>query len=381
MKVGTLAFPLSLLRRDAFSTPRARWDAAISIGQMMAGRWLTTRHPDEAEEHLSACMEKHPQTPARTWKNLSRDERAYAVGFRATGWFFTDGVFHIATLNELLRAHAIKGQPLIILPTDKLTDWRNKSGDEQLRHAVCAVRSIVGAKPFARVTTTMIAARMIGFPSPSKATGDLPSRKTVRTLLDRMAGEVARVYVGGKFTWMSTRLTLDELKAAVITRKAKRCNSCNLTESGAAIIENPNGDTGAAIIDAGRNNNEGPQEGHDGAAKGPQGGRNNLDSETWIPKSGFSDLDSSIAARADSTEEKGEGDSDGITLRAPTADEARTFAESLFKEAGPLGAEWFDLHGDDPSWAAKDWKLALTKFVFNRRQDERRINRLATVTA
>ncbi len=220
----------------------------------------------------------------------------------------------------------------------------------------------------------------MGYPSPSKCTAEMPARKPIRTLLDKMGGEVSRVYAGGKFTWMSTRLSVEELKVAIADRRAKKHpNSCNLTHpqttKGHNNREEAANGTGAAIIDRGHNNNDGPQAGHDGAAEGPLRGHNNLASQVWLPKSGSSNLDretvaslpSPFAALRDSLEGRTPAETPAPppspTYKPPNSESASAFAGSLFRGADHHGAEWFDLHGDDPRWTADDWRNDCARFV------------------
>lgn len=210
-----LVFPLSVLR-----VTDGTWDVALTIGQVLLGRHLSNERETLAEDTFAAFAERHDQTPEHVWEKLSPTDRFYAIGMGATGWFFSSGLF--CPLSSKYEQHLTPNQPTILLPIAKLQEWREKKGDENLRRAICAVRSIIGSKEFARVSVPMVAARMLGFVKPSVATSNLPSRQQVRTLLDKMGSEVSRVYAGGKFTWMSTKLDTSELLPAVIGYKRKK---------------------------------------------------------------------------------------------------------------------------------------------------------------
>lgn len=376
-KVGTFAFPLSVLRPDAFPDAKSRWAAAHDLGQMNVGAWLDKKHPDHAANLFCRFQEEHSNTPDRVWRKLQQHERHYAIGMKAEGWHFNNGSFWPEGIDALVAKHPPGGQPLVVLPRIKLDEWRKTAGDERLRHVICAVRSIIGKKPFARVTTSMIGARMNGYPSPSKCPVPILPRQQIRTLLSRIGSEVSRVYAGGKFTWMSTSMKPEAL-AEAIKKRGKRVNFVNLLrakEDGNNHKNRPDDDGGwsTAIIEANQNNSEQPPCNHTPTTEQPQANRNNLDSQY-----GFRNTDSELGIEQSSgavapslsgdeiLQPEPEPESEPPVAVIPEYGAALKFATELKRDATDIEVnKWFAEFAADPKG---DWKKSLSRVLLNGRR-------------
>ena len=259
--------------------------------------------------------------------------------------------------------------------------------------ALCAVNAAIGSKPLAIVTTGRVRAGMGGYASgkmlfakdgtithagavilAERSDGwTPPTRSQVRTLLDNLvkSGLAHRFneYHGG-LTYYSKELSAEKIAENLLLRANRKASNPKLQKLSEAIRQAKQDGVllSGDLLPKSPHNTDSPHNRE--VATQPPPARHPVATQSPHNASSYAALNASSkclqlnaeARSKDESVEKGNGE----TFTLPTLAKVKEFAAGLDKRAtSEQAAEWFALHGTDPKWTTRPWKLRCGCWLLN----------------